>query len=473
MRMYFSLGCLAVLALEIAPTAHAFLPSAPTRASWTRVEASTSIHHHRHQQLSLFSLTRLRSAANNNDEVDDDDEKEPKKVNPFADPNYPDLEFVDYSDPEYQVDQGTGEEFSDPTSTDEQIEAMRQDRRRRNDEYQFQSYYSNFLKSGNEYKGEWTVYKTSTFLPSMDVQADGLPRLVKAGRPLKVVSSAYKTKVVTDSPHPTDAERIRHEERAVSDSESDDDDDDDKMTPSPEAIQTEKEIMKNKYWPEQLAATDFQGQQGTMCVGTAYTIATGVALSGKPLSASCEGPFKEYRAEVGLQSEQLRFRVKFDYSVVEAELKESTVTSPPALHLKSMTVCREAREMWPLTGVKESVADQIAVAALFGTAGASGGLYDPPPVGSDEQANQYMVLDLPGQATVLFPFKLDQSPEAFGGTGWVTSLDWTPDTMRYQVDRKVKGGIDLMCLRTLEVTEVQGMDADRYRPRDGGEDMRQ
>jgi hypothetical protein len=476
MRMYFSLGCLAVLALEIAPTVHAFLPSTPARASWTRVEASTSI---RHRQLSLISLTRLGSAANDNDdEEDEDDENEPKKVNPFADPNYPDLEFVDYSDPEYQVDQGTGEEFSDPTSTDEEIELMRQDRRRRNDEYQFQTYFSSFLKSGDEYKGEWTVYKTSTFLPSMEMQADGLPRLVKAGKPLKVVSSAYKTTVVTDSPHPTDKERIRHEERAVADSEIDsddddddeDDDDDNNMPPSPEAIKTEKEIMKNKYWPEQLAATDFQGQQGTMCVGTAYTIATGVALSGQPLSATCEGPFKEYRAEIGLQSEELRFRVKFDYSVIEAEVKDSTT---PPLHLKSMTVCCETRDMWPLTGKKESVADQTAVDALFGTAGASGGLYDPPPVGSDEQANQYMVLDLPGQATVLFPFKLDQAPEAFGGTGWVTSLDWTPDTMRYQVDRKVKGGVDLMCLRTLEVTEVQGMDADRYRPRDGGEDMRQ
>jgi hypothetical protein len=134
-------------------------------------------------------LTRLGATANDDD--DDDDENESKKVNPFADPNYPDLEFVDYSDPEYQVDQGTGEEFSD-----EEIELMRQDRRRRNDEYQFQT---NFLKSGDEYKGEWTVYKTSTFLPSMEVQADGLPRLVKAGKPLKVVSSAYKTTVVTDS----------------------------------------------------------------------------------------------------------------------------------------------------------------------------------------------------------------------------------------------------------------------------------
>jgi hypothetical protein len=187
-----------------------------------------------------------------------------------------------------------------------------------------------------------------------------------------------------------------------------------------------------------------------MCVGSAYTIATGVALSGEPMNSSCEGPFKEYRAEVGLQSEQLRFRVKFDYSVLEAD----SSGSPPPLHLKSMTVCRETRDMWPVKGEQESTADRAAVDALFGTAGAAGGLYDPPPV--------------------LFPFTLDQSVDAFGGnTGWVTSLDWTPDTMRYQVDRKVKGGVDLMCLRTLEVTEVQGMDADRYRPRDGGEDMRQ
>jgi hypothetical protein len=249
MRMYFSLSFLAALALEITPSVKAFLPSSPSRAAWTRVESSTRF---RHEQLSL-SLTRLGSAADSaaaaNDDDDDENNEDKPKVNPFADPNYPDLEFVDYSDPEYQVDQGTGEEFSDPTSTDEEIEAMRQDRRRRNDEYQFQTYFANFLKSGDEYKGEWTVYKTSTFLPSMEVQADGLPRLVKAGRPLKVVSSAYKTKVETDSQYPTDKERIRHEERTVSDSESED---------SPEAIQTEKEIMKNKYWPEQLAAKDFQ-----------------------------------------------------------------------------------------------------------------------------------------------------------------------------------------------------------------------
>jgi hypothetical protein len=464
--MYFSLGFLAVIALDISPTVQAFLSSSPTRAAWTHAESSTRFSHRQTQV--AFSLTWLASTTGDNGAAtnEDEDDEDKAKENPYADPNYPDLEFVNYDDPDYQVDQGD-DEFIDPDSTDAQIEAMRQDRRRRNDEFQFQTYFANFLKSGDEYKGEWTVYKTSTFIPDMPVQADGLPRLVKAGRPLKVVSSGYKTKVETDSQYSVDKERIRHEERIVSDSESDPSDDGDETPPSPEAIQTEKEIMSNTYWPEQLAAGDFQGQQGTMCVGSAFTIATGIALSGEPMPKSCLGPFKEYRAEIGLRSEDLRFRVKFDYSVLEAELKESPL-SPPPLHLKSMTVCRETREMWP-----RSVADPDAVGALFGAAGAAGGLYDPPPVGSDEQAAQYMVLDLQGRATVLFPFKMDQGPDVFDGSGWVTSLDWSPGAFRYQVDRKVKGGADLMCLRTLEVTEVESRDADKYRPSDGGEDMRQ
>jgi hypothetical protein len=161
------------------------------------------------------------------------------------------------------------------------------------------------------------------------------------------------------------------------------------------AVETEKEIMTNTFWPEQLATKDFKGQHSTMCVGSAYTIAMVFPLRRSPDHFNLRrSHFKQYRAEVGLQSEGLRFRVNFDYSVVEAEVKESTSTaSPPPLHLKSMTVCREARDMWPLSGEQETIADRIAVDALFGTAGASGGLYDPPPVDSDEQAAQYKVLD--------------------------------------------------------------------------------
>lgn len=466
-RTYTSLALLAALTL---PATNAFLPVSIRSAAFAPAVETVPIFGRLH-------LSADADAAADDVDADDGDNEEAQE-NPAADPDYPDLEFIDYSDPEYQVDQGNNEELFAADSTDAEIEAMREDRRRRNDEFQFQTYFSDCLQSGDEYKGEWTVYKTSTFLPDLEVPQDGLPRLVKAGQVLNVISSAYKTTVKSKSKYPTDAERIRHEENAVSDKDSDsykewaaaldtqdDDDDDDESSQSPEAVRTEKEIMGNTYWPEQLAANDFRGPQGIMVVGAAHTIATGVTMSGEDIAAGDHaGPFIEYRTEVGLHANQLRMRVKFDYSVLESEADLST----PALHLKSMTVCRETRGMWPRSGKEGAIAD-----ALFGEAGAVGGLYDPPPVGSDEQAGQYMLLDLVGKATVLFPFKIDQDPDAHEGYGWVTSLDWTPSDMRYQVDRKVKGGAEILGLRTLEVTEVQGSEADRYRPSDGGEDMRQ
>ena len=77
-------------------------------------------------------------------------EEEEKEENPYQDPNYPDLEFVNYADPEYQVDQGIGDEFFDPSSTEAQVEAMREERRMRNDEFQFETYYKDVLKNGEE-----------------------------------------------------------------------------------------------------------------------------------------------------------------------------------------------------------------------------------------------------------------------------------------------------------------------------------
>jgi hypothetical protein len=122
----------------------------------------------------------------------------------------------------------------------------------------------------------------------------------------------------------------------------------------------------------------------------------------------------------------------------------------------------------------KAVLDAVPRCALFGQDGAGGGFYDPPTVGTDEQAGHYMLLDIAGGATILFPYKLDQDPKAFDSYGWVTSLDWTPPgEIRHQVDRKVRSGFDLLQLRTLELSEVRSTDADQYRPRDGGKDMRQ
>jgi hypothetical protein len=57
------------------------------------------------------------------------------------------------------VDQGE-EEFS----VEEAVEEMREDRRRRNDKYQFATYHAKMLQNGEgSFNGEWTTYHTTTF----------------------------------------------------------------------------------------------------------------------------------------------------------------------------------------------------------------------------------------------------------------------------------------------------------------------
>jgi hypothetical protein len=207
----------------------------------------------------------------------------------------------------------------------------------------------------------------------------------------------------------------------------------------------------------------------------------GVAISNNQLQddsmESYQGPFSEYRTELGIQEKNIRLRLKFDYSILEKDRFRDdgtpSATELPPLHLKSVTVCREAMEMWPSTTRTGSIEDAMMREAFYGIPGAEGGLYDPPPIKSEEQTGQYMLLDLDGRLSVLFPYLMDQDPNAHNGEGWVHSLDWTPGSMRYQVDRKVNGGADMLGLRTLELSEVQGIDAELYRPRDGGENMRQ
>lgn len=297
------------------------------------------------------------------------------------------------------------------------------------------------------------------------MDANGLPRLLKSSRPLYVTSTAKKVTVDSDSEFPTDAERILHTETAT---KRDGDDDDEAASQAEEEL-TES-ILNTIYWPEETSAFDFRGEKGIMCVGAAYTMCTTVSLAGGQDDAT-PGPFAEYRAEVGVTNKDIRMRVKLDYRVKEEDKGEAT----PPLCLKSMVICREALERWPPGPDDEysSASEQSLVNAFYGKPGADGGLYDPPLVGEDEQSGKYMLLDLDGGATILFPYEMEQHPEAFDGNGWVTSLDWTPGSYRYQADRKVLGGSQVRNLRTLELSEVQGVDADQYRPRDGGEDMRQ
>jgi len=410
-------------------------------------------------QVPLFRSTVSLNAST-------DGEEEEKKENPYQDPNYPDLEFVDYSDPEYQVDQGVGDEFFDPAAakaeTEEQIEAMREERRVRNDEFQFETYYKEILKEGQEYKGEWTVYTTSTFSDEIDDAPGAIPRIKKSGQPMKVITRGERIEIESTEPetHRLQNQRILHHEKIFTDSE-----DEEKTA---EQLKQEEISMSMAYWPDQMQAYDFRGHQGIMCVGNGYTICNAIKMSED--GEAFEGPFSEYRSELGIQFEELRFRVKLDYAVTDTDKEAMGL---PPLRLRSFTVCRETLGMWPRAKNYKSAIQSLTDVVFFGPAGAEGGLYDPPPVGSEEQAGQYLLLDLDGGATLLFPFVMDQDPSVHEESGWVTSLDWTPGKFRFQVDRKVNGGKGILGLRTLELSEVQSADAETYRPRDGGSNMRQ
>lgn len=484
-----------LILLTLVQRGDAFVPST-SHSSWTHGVGSTrdgalSCAHRRTQpggtecRLALVDRPRIWKFSVRSTNDDDEPSARNDAENPYADPNYPDLEFVNYADPEYYADQGSGDEFYDSSnaSTEEEIEKMREERRKQNDEYQFQTYFAEILKNGDTFKGEWTVYKSSSFLNHVASDSNGLPRLVKVSKPLKVQSRAYK---IFDP-----EERIIHEEVLATESsdpyeswqrdldvdrgfgshdeldgpitvKSKDEDNAEASTVAEETLIT--------YWPQELQKLDFRGQQGIMCVGNAYTVATAVPMDSS--QAPHEGPFREYRTEIGIQSKTLRFRVKLNYAVAEAAAISGKDHSAPPLLLKTLVVCREARELWPRPGKYNSVADRWSENGLFGKPGAPGGLYDPPPI-DEAQAQRYMLLDLEGQATVLFPYQMDQASGSFDGNGWVSSLDWTPGSMRFQVDRKVNGGKDILGLRTLELSEVQSKDAETYRPRDGGQHMRQ
>lgn len=403
---------------------------------------------------------------------EEDDNDTP--INPYADPNYPDIEFVNYDDPEYSSGIEDFDENTSPDTTEDEIEAMREERRRRNDEYQFETYHAKCLKSGEVFKGEWTIYRASTFMDGVDEKVDVAPRF-KVEEPTRMISKGEK--IFLDLPDGieefefrVDAERLVHEERPAENHDFEEKEEWEAVLKNNPG--EHEDIIGKKYTPAQMSAFDFRGSGGSMCVGNCYTVSDAVSL--KPSKSDAlvddvhEGPFSEYRSEIGIQYKRMRYRVKWDYRVKDEHSESET----PALHLYSMTVCREMRERWPRYISKQNV-DESSSERLFGAPGANGGLFDPPLVGDEQQASQYISLNLEGGATVLFPHKIDQDPKAHDGKGWVQTLDWCPGRLRYQADKKIKSGKDLRCLRTLELSEIQGDDSDRWRPNDSGTDMLQ
>jgi hypothetical protein len=201
----------------------------------------------------------------NGPEDDESDEESASSVNPYADPNYPDLEFVNYDDPEYSVDQSL--QYDTEEKDEELLEKMREERRLSNDEYQYQTYWNSVWKAGEaSYRGEWTIYYSSTFFPELDDDDDDeedasevseednivWPRLVQVGdAPLTVTSRA----MMEDGLWITHAEQL---EQPMGDAD---------LQLAGGADEYEQTVVAQTYWPDALQQADFRGHQGIMVCG--------------------------------------------------------------------------------------------------------------------------------------------------------------------------------------------------------------
>ena len=249
-----------------------------------------------------------------------------------------------------------------------------------------------------------------------------MPRLLRWDRVLKVVSRGSKVVIDPDAGWRVDGERIVHEERLATADDFptlmmiDDDDDDDVGGPPSwggGGSEDAAHVGGARCCPDEMSSADFRGPGGNMCVGRAYTICDATPLLPPPPSSSSsssssppssssssmrhEGPFREMRAELGVQENGMRFRVKLDYAPSEGGGGGGSEGA---------------------AGVRRGERQEEIARALFGPPGAPGGLYDPPPVGSEERAvSNYMLLDFEGGATLLLPHRLDQHSEVRGGGG--------------------------------------------------------
>jgi len=92
-----------------------------------------------------FRILRMNSDPNNESGNKDGDQQE--------------YEIYDYDNPEYEIDQGNFDELPSRLTadqTEEEVEAMREDRRMKNDEFQFETYWRDFAGEEEEWRGEWT-----------------------------------------------------------------------------------------------------------------------------------------------------------------------------------------------------------------------------------------------------------------------------------------------------------------------------
>lgn len=254
-------------------------------------------------------------------------------------------EIFDYANSPYSVDQGT-DEFPLSSVTDEvAIEEMREDRRRRNDEFQFETFSAATKKT---FYGLWS---------EIPIPSDSIPGATPSPSPspLRVVSRVTR-----------DGDVLSSSEMVIVDPDLD-------GVPAP---------IESRTFPPSLRQLDFRGDQGNMIVANAYTVC-------RSDTNSAVGPHKKLNIEIAITYSELRLRLKVNY---EAEEGAS------ALNLQKCYVVREREGRWP-SGRER---------AFFGPSGApGGGLFDPPVIAEGTE-DSYLEVELGGYATALFPGVIDQ-----------------------------------------------------------------
>jgi hypothetical protein len=254
---------------------------APTYDVATRIRHCQTLFHPIAQRSSLYNFrTRCEMVPKESaDQVDEDEDGEyDASSNPYADPNYPELEFVNYDDPEYAIDRSLSS--TEATIEDEALlEQMREERRIANDEYQYNSYWHTVWNAGlSTYHGEWTVYYSSNFFPQLDDDDDvedisasssnvdtpsKLPRLIQSSdAPLTMLSRAILQNTTTSDRNVLSYDSyITH----VEDLEQGMGDIDLAMAGG--ADELEQNVVSQTYWPSKLSQSDFRGHQGIMICG--------------------------------------------------------------------------------------------------------------------------------------------------------------------------------------------------------------
>ena len=178
----------------------------------------------------------------------------------------------------------------------------------------------------------------------------------------------------------------------------------------------------------------------------------------KPIDASTPSyPPETYISEVSIRDGAIRTRVRYAFQKVPINViggdKESINSAVPAsLSQEELDSGKYAMQCVGLLIVREGLkgsSDEDILALKDPSTGP--GIYDP-----QEEGEPYVQLNMPGRLSLLFPRGLPLNGRA------VLTIEFQGKSMRYQADRKF---INLSgAIKTLELTEIQPSDVEKYPP---------